>query len=718
MNPIRNSWGMTLKVLVAYAVVAAVGVAAASAQEAPDENRWPVQLDTEYGQVIIYQPQYESYQNNILEARSAVSITPKGQTDAVFGAIWFEARLSTDLDTHMALCDDLKVTAAKFPTAEDQKVEEFSRFLEREVPQWEIVVSVDHLVASMEAVEARKQDAGGMNTDPPEIIYVTYPAVLVLIDGDPTLADMEGYDLKYVVNTPYFIAQDPTSKKFYLKGGDYWYIATDLTGEWQTTKELPKEIREVAKAIEEEEKKQAAEQAEGADSLETAAAPAEADAAPPKIIVRTGPAELIVSDGELKFAPIEGTELLYVENTETDIVMDLASQQYYILLSGRWYKSKSPKEGKWTFVSPDEVPAEFANIPAESDMGQVRASVAGTEEAKEAVLENQIPQTAEVDRKTATVEVKYDGDPQFEKCDDNVAYALNTDKSVLLIDGTYYCCDQAVWFVSRGPEGPWQVATEVPEAVQGIPPECPVYNVKYVYIYDSTPEVVYIGYTPGYTSSYVYYGTVVYGTGYWYRPWYHHYYYPRPVTWGFRAHWNPYTGWGFSFGMSVGWLHIGIGRPWYGGWWGPGGYRHGYRHGYHRGYRHGYHQGARAGYRAGYRAGQRSSHANMYKSRNTGVRHTGAAKTPKMQTARHGATTQKKTPKATNKKNNVYSDKNGNAYRKQGNDWQKKDKSGWSSSKGSNQNLNRDQSSRQRSQQKSTQRQSSRSRGGGGGRRR
>ena len=116
MNPIKNSWGVTLKALVAYAVVAAVGVAAVSAQEAPDENRWPLQLDTEYGQVIIYQPQYESYQNNILEARAAVSITPTGQTDAVFGAIWFEARLSTDLDTHMALCDDLKVTAASFPT--------------------------------------------------------------------------------------------------------------------------------------------------------------------------------------------------------------------------------------------------------------------------------------------------------------------------------------------------------------------------------------------------------------------------------------------------------------------------------------------------------------------------------------------------------------------------------------------------------------------------
>ena len=64
----------------------------------------------------------------------------------------------------------------------------------------------------------------------------------------------------------------------------------------------------------------------------------------------------------------------------------------------------------------------------------------------------------------------------------------------------------------------------------------------------------YVGYTPGYIYSYPYHGTIVYGTGYYYRPWYRRYYYPRPVTYGYGVHYNPYTGWGFSVGVSYGWV--------------------------------------------------------------------------------------------------------------------------------------------------------------------
>jgi hypothetical protein len=669
---------------------------------------WPLQLDADFGQVVVYQPQLESYANNVLEARAAVSVTQKGKTEPVFGAIWFEAHLLTDIDTRIATCEDLRVTAAKFPTEDDRHVQTLARFLENEIPQWEMTISIDDLVAGLETAQGRQLAAEQLKNDPPEMIFVDHPAVLVPIDGEPILADMEGYNLKYVANTAFFIVQEPASKRYYLKGGTHWYTASDLMGEWTTTDNLPQEVQRVAKAIAEEEKKQAAESSELADSTGEAADMGDAEI--PEIIVRTTPAELIQTDGPPKFASVEGTELLYVDNTETDVIMDLASQQYYVLLSGRWYRSSSLKDGKWTFVQPDELPVEFANVPAQSDMSQVRASVPGTVEAKEAVLENEIPQTAEIDRKTATVEVAYDGDPKFEKCTDGVAYALNTDKSVLLVDGTYYCCDQAVWFVSKGPHGPWEVATAVPNEIQTLPPECPVYNVKYVYIYKSTPDVVYVGYTPGYTGSYVYYGTVVYGTGYWYRPWYHRYYYPRPVTWGFHVHYNPVSGWGFSYGVSYGWLHIGVGRPWYGGWWGPSGYRHGY----HSGYRHGYHHGARAGYRAGYRAGQASAYNNVYKARKQGVRSTGTAATrARAGTANRSATTVKKTPKAANRQNNVYAGKNGQVYRKQGDNWQKRDKSGWSRSKGSKQNLNRDYNSRQRSSQKSRQQKPTKSRGGG-----
>ena len=683
-------------------VLAICAPSAAFAQDSGDEARWPLQLDATEALIIIYQPQFESYKGNILEARAAVSVTIAGSSEAMFGAMWFEARMSTDLDARTISCLDLKVTAAKFPTLDGAQVEKLSGYLEREVPEWEMIVDLDEFLATVDAAEVEEGDAATFNNDPPEMIFSEIPAVLVMIDGDPKLADMEGYNLQYVANTPFFIALDPGSKQYYLRGDNYWYSSGNVMGPWTATEKLPSEVAKVSKAIDEEVAQDKAEQAEGEtpeDEPEDAG-----DSGPPAIIVRTDSAELVLTDGEPKFAPLEGTQLLYVENTETDILMDLASQTYYLLVSGRWYTAGSLENGEWKYVEPGKVPADFANIGADTDMGQVLANVPGTMESKEAVLENTIPQTAEVDRKTATTTVTYDGDPQFQTCSDAVAYAVNTDKAVFLIAGEYYCCDEAVWYRATGPSGPWQAATAVPPEIQDLPADCPHYNVKYVYIYDTTPETVYVGYTPAYTCSYVSYGTVVYGTGYYYQPWYHTYYYPRPVTWGFHAHYNPWTGWGFSYGASFGWLHIRVGRPWYGGWWGPGGYRHGYRHGYGHGYQHGYHHGARAGYRAGYKAGNRSSHRNMYKAQqHKGVQ---AGGRPSTQPARK--------PKTSNQKNNVYAGKGGDVHRNQGGNWQTKDKSGWSnSSKQNNQSMDKQQQSRQRSQQKSSQ---SRSRSGGGGR--
>jgi uncharacterized membrane protein YgcG len=105
--------------------------------------------------------------------------------------------------------------------------------------------------------------------------------------------------------------------------------------------------------------------------------------------------------------------------------------------------------------------------------------------------------------------------------------------------------------------------------------------MKYVDIYDVTPDYVYMGYTPGYLNAYVYGPTVVYGTGYYYRPWYGHYYYPRPYTWGFGIRYNPWFGWGFGLGFGYDWFNVSIGfgnaYPWgywgNGGWWGPRVYR-------------------------------------------------------------------------------------------------------------------------------------------------
>ena len=58
------------------------------------------------------------------------------------------------------------------------------------------------------------------------------------------------------------------------------------------------------------------------------------------------------------------------------------------------------------------------------------------------------------------------------------------------------------------------------------------------------------------------------------------------MTYGYGVHYNPYTGWGFSVGVSYGWIGYTYYRMpyYYTSWWGPAGYCYGYRHGYYSGY--------------------------------------------------------------------------------------------------------------------------------------
>jgi hypothetical protein len=296
--------------------------------------------------------------------------------------------------------------------------------------------------------------------------------------------------------------------------------------------------------------------------------------------------------------------------------------------------------------------------------------------ANDAALDAAVPQTAAIKR-DATIQVDYDGEPQFEPVEETkLYYAVNTESQVIQSGSQYYCVEEGVWYVASSAKGPWVVATEVPEEIRSIPPSSPVYNTKYVYIYDSTPEVVYVGYYPGYTSSYIYHGVPVYGTGWYYRPWWGRYhYYPRYryPTWGFSVRYNPWYGWSFGLSYSTGRFTFSIGYGGYrGGWWGAGGYR-GYRRGYHRGWHHGYRAGTRAGYRAGYRTAQRDSARNMYQRQGNvdRVAHTAGARPS-------AGRAQAKSPGASNRANNVYTDKNGNVYRKQQDgSWQQRDGGSW-----------------------------------------
>lgn len=639
---------------------------------AEEGSGWPKKIEEGDATIVIYQPQVEALTSNTMESRAAVSITNEEFTSPIFGAMWFDCKISTDRDERTVTLTEIKVSAAKFPDIEEENIQQLSTFLEKEIPKWQMEFPLDQLLAGLDINETTVMLSEDLNNTPPEIIFTTTPSALILIDGDPIFKETEDTKYEYVVNTPFFIVKDTKKGIYYINGGGHWYTSNDAAN-WAFTEKIPSKLEKIAEEAMGEEEEADVEESVGTNADEADAI--EEKEVVPEIIVRTKPAELFQSDGEPEFSPVEGTSLLYMTNTADDILMHIETQEYYILVSGRWYSSKSLTDGPWAFVAPDKVPEQFMEIPADSDVGNVRSSVAGTDEAKDALLENQIPQTAEVDRDAAILEVSYDGNPKFETIGETgMSYAVNTDKSVLFINHRYYCCDNAIWFEADKATGPWMVSTSVPDEIQDIPPESPVYNVKYVYIYDYTPSVVYVGYTPGYVHSYSYGGCVYYGTGYYYRPWYGYRYYPRPVTYGYSVHYNPYSGWGFSFGVSYGWMTFGWGAPRY-GYWGPAGYRHGYHYGYRRGYSH--------GYRAGYYAGSRNSRPrptpyastsasnNVYKNRSQGVSRTGNTRyNPR--TGNQVSTSDRSTrPSAqpTNRSNNMYTDRNGDVYQRNGNDW-------------------------------------------------
>jgi hypothetical protein len=624
-----------------------------------EEDDWPREIITPEGVVVMYQPQPEKMEGNQLEGRAAVAVELKGSTEPVYGVIWFEARLETDRAARTATIADVSVTNVRFPEADEQKSNKLAALLEEEIPKWQIPISLDRLLATLELAEKRVEAAEKINTDPPKILFVSEPAVLVTLDGEPRLKKEEGSELMRVINTPFTILFAPAEKTYYLCADvDAWYVATDLQGDWALAEKVPSEVAARAPKPEPDEEDKGVEEDE------------EEPGPPPKIIVATEPTELISIKGEPEYTPISGTDLLYMSNTDSDVLLHVKNQYHYVLLAGRWYAS-AKLEGPWRYVPGEDLSPDFAAIPEDSEMGTVLYAVPGTDVAKDAVMDAQIPQTAAIDPNKATLSVEYDGEPKFEAISGTeMTYAANTATPVIRAEGGYYACDDAVWFVADSAAGPWRVATSVPSAIYTIPSDSPVYNVTFVRIYDATPEVVYVGYTPGYTYTYVYHTTIVYGTGYYWPAWYGTYYYPRPATWGFHVRWNPWRGWGFGFSYGAGPFRFGIGfGGWHrGGWWGPGRHR-----GYRRGYRHGYRRGRNAGYRAGYRSGSRNaSRNNLYSNKSNQARTAAPSKT--------GANrSQART--ASKRANNVYADKNGNVHRKTDQGWQQRTSKGWQSEK-------------------------------------
>ena len=513
---------------------------------------WPRQIEGETTRIKIYPPTPESWSNQILKQRAAVSVETSSSAQPVYGRIWIESKTEVDSANHLVKFKNVRVTSADFPSNAGlsktvlDAVRKESNSLLKPVP-------LDQFKSDLAISRAEtQQNNPTLINEPPRILYSDRsPAILILIDGKPALRETQTPGILRVVNTRVLLLLDSATGKYFLHLGNGWMESASAEGPWKKSDNPPSTLKEVENRVAD---KKDADLLNSPDSPWMAMKPHEKENLP-TVYVSTQPAELLQTRGSPSYSSIEGTRLLYAENTNDSIFLNEADQKHYVLISGRWYRAAS-LQGPWTFISAKKLPTDFAKIPESHRKGKVLASVAGTPQAREAVISNEVPQTAEVNRNAASLDPKFDGAPQFKPIEGTpLRYAVNSVFPVIEVDPhSFYSVRAGVWFSANTPEGPWKVATQVPSVIYTIPPSSPLYYVTSVRIYGSDSESVWVGYTPGYFGSYCCSdGVVVFGTGYYYAPWIGAYWIGAPWTFGF--------GW-----TSLGWAYY----PWWGPWWANG----------------------------------------------------------------------------------------------------------------------------------------------------
>jgi len=505
-----------------------------SIQQASDV--WPraYALPSE-AQMVIFQPQAQSWEGQKhLVAMAAVSYTKKDAPKPEMGTIKLEADTSVALQERMVKFATVKVTETNFQSLPKEQIQEIVTGIEKIIPPEERVISLDRVISQVDKSIIIPKNVEGLKSDPPLVFVSKSPAIMLSFDGDPIWSPIKDNDLKFAVNTNWDLLQYPPTNTYYLRDEASWLMATNLNGPWTPAGKLPDSFRKLPATD---------------DNWKDVVLnlPGKPITHPPHVYYSTKPSEMILIQGEPKYVPVPGTGLLWVSNTEADLFRMGENGLFYYLVAGRWFSTPS-LNSSWNFATPT-LPEDFKKISLEHPRSRVLASVPGTDQAAEAVLLAQVPQIATVNRKEIKApEVVYQGEPQFELIPGTqLQRAVNTDKQIIKAGDVYYMCYQGVWFTASGPTGEWHIAESVPPEIYQIPASSPVHDVTYVTIEDKTPDTVTYAATAGYMGMMIDWGCAVWGTGWYYPPyyWYGGYYpgyYPYFRTYGYGAWYNPYSG--------------------------------------------------------------------------------------------------------------------------------------------------------------------------------
>lgn len=510
-----------------------------------DGSVWPRAFSLGDGAfIVLYEPQFSDWVGfRTLEAVIAAEYHANETADPIFGVIGMRTTSARDATTGTVVLSGLELTQVDFAALGRAEIEKLSLGVGKLLPTGPVTIGEERIVASL-ANYKQMNDIDGLKAIAPTIFVATSPARLVQTDGEAIFAPVQGaVGVEFVVNTNWDLLR--VDGALWMRDETSWLTAADLNGPWTMTMDLPAALG----ALPED---------GNWDDARAAMPPIAYDEGAPQIFYSDAAAELLSFNGDPAFDDVPGGNLQWASNSESDLFRMKPDGPYYYLVSGRWF-SADALDGPWAFATPT-LPVDFQNIPDNVPYYTVRASIPNTSEANEARLRASIPETARVSRADITPpEISYDGEPEFAPIDGtSLEMATNTQAQVIKVQNTYYLVYDGVWFTSDSAEGPWQLATDIPDEIYTIPASSEAHNVTYVTVYDTSPTHVTYGYSSGYMFGLLAWGVLVYGNGWYYPPYYRPWpgrppiYYPRPISYGAGAYYNPARGsfgrYGYAYG--------------------------------------------------------------------------------------------------------------------------------------------------------------------------
>src|SRR5689334_17377594 len=179
-----------------------------TAQTKPADDGWPRRFAVGANSASVYQPQIEEWSGNSLSARAALAITETQSKQPLYGVLWFSARAEIDKVNRLVTLSDFKVQKLSLPMAPD-KVAAFEAAFQSRADKQVNVIALDRLLADMAINHATTNAAAyDVKNDPPQVLFSTRPALLVLVDGAPVFRAVKDTSLERIVNTRVLVVRD------------------------------------------------------------------------------------------------------------------------------------------------------------------------------------------------------------------------------------------------------------------------------------------------------------------------------------------------------------------------------------------------------------------------------------------------------------------------------------------------------------------------------